>query len=76
VVDGDIVQEVEMASPVDAEEAPAAVEEEPREQPQPAPRPARRKRVAKPGAGIKAARDKKSARPRAPRKKPPVPVGV
>jgi uncharacterized LabA/DUF88 family protein len=76
VVDGDIVQEVEMAPPVDAEEAPAAVEEEPREQPQPAPRPARRKRVAKPGAGIKAARDKKSARPRAPRKKPPVPVGV
>ncbi len=75
VVDGDVVQEVEVSPPVDAEETTVALEEEPREGPQPAPRPPRRKRAAKPAAQ-KPARDKKPARQRAPRKKAPVPVGA
>src|SRR5438874_1303532 len=68
VVDGDVVQEVELTAPVDAEEAPAP--EEPIDQPEPAGRPARRKRAAKPAGAAKSARDKKP-RPRAPRKKSP-----
>jgi uncharacterized LabA/DUF88 family protein len=75
VVDGDVVQEVEVSPPVDVEETSAAVEEEPREESQPAPRPARRKRAAKPAAQ-KPAREKKPARQRSPRKKAPVPVGA
>jgi uncharacterized LabA/DUF88 family protein len=73
VVDGDVVQEIEVAPPVDAEEAPVA-EAEPTGQPELAPRTGRRKRAAKPAA--KSARDKKPARPRTSRKKPPVPVGA
>jgi uncharacterized LabA/DUF88 family protein len=83
IVDGDVVQEVEVTAPVDAEEAPAAAEErreerQPESQPeaQPAARPARRKRAAKPAAGAKSAREKKPGRARAPRKKAPVPVGA
>ena len=75
VVDGDVVQEVELTPPVDAEEAPLRTEEGAGEQPEPAARTARRKRGAKPGTA-KSAREKKAARPRAPRKKPPVPVGM
>src|SRR5437868_5606058 len=75
VVDGDVVQEVELTPPVDAEEAPLRTEEGAGEQPGPAARTARRKRGAKPGTA-KSAREKKAARPRAPRKKPPVPVGM
>jgi uncharacterized LabA/DUF88 family protein len=76
VVDGDVVQEVEVTAPVDVEEASGAVQEEPGSQPEPAPRPARRKRAAKPAGATKAARDKKPARARTPRKKHPVPVGA
>jgi uncharacterized LabA/DUF88 family protein len=75
VVEGDVVQEVEVSPPVDAEEATLPADE-PREEPAPAARPARRKRAAKPSAAAKAAREKKPGRPRAPRKKAPVPVGA
>jgi hypothetical protein len=75
VVDGDVVQEIEVAPPVDAEEAPVA-EAEPTAQPEPAARSGRRKRAAKPAGPAKSARDKKPARPRTSRKKPPVPVGA
>ncbi len=77
VVDGDVVQEVEVSPPVDVLEA-QPVERAPGEEQKPAPaaaRPTRRKRAAKP-AGAKGAREKKPARPRTPRKKAPVPVGA
>jgi uncharacterized LabA/DUF88 family protein len=76
VVDGDVVQEVEVAPPVDVEEVPGPMDEQPAmgSAPEPAPRPSRRKRAAKSG-GAKAPREKKP-RSRSPRKKTPVPVGA
>jgi uncharacterized LabA/DUF88 family protein len=76
VVDGDVVQEVEVAPPVDIEDAGVAIEEQPamEAEPEPAPRPSRRKRAAK-SQGAKAPREKKS-RQRTPRKKERVPVGA
>jgi hypothetical protein len=76
VVDGDVVQEVEVAPPVDVVEAPAASQEARAEEPEAAPRGSRRKRAAKPASSAKGQRDKKPARPRTPRKKTPVPVGA
>lgn len=71
VVDGDVVQEVEVAPPVDVDEAPPLDDEQ--ASPESAPKP-RRKRAAK-SAAAKGARDKKAPRSRA-RKKAPAPAGV
>jgi uncharacterized LabA/DUF88 family protein len=72
VVDGDVVQEVDVAPPLDVEEAAPGTDDVAQAAPA---KGSRRKRAAK-SASAKGARDKKPARPRTPRKKTPATAGV
>ena len=70
IVDGDVVQELEMRPVVDAEEASMTESAAPQEES----RPSRRRRGAKGAAAPRGPREKKPSRPRAPRKKAPTPA--